>query len=389
MDTESSILITGARSPVALHLTRLLGISGHRVILVDHLKHPISAASRYATRYYQIPAFALQPKVAFKALSKIIASENIKLVIPTCEEVLHLGAIWQKNHMGIKLFAPSISMLSQVHNKYSFIQLCDKIGLPTPRTYLLENEADLTAQEMTAAKKVFKSVWSRFGSDVLIQPDVTKLRRIQPTISAPWIAQDFLAGNEISAYAVAHQGRVVALAAYQGIVRAGPGAAVCFQSVDTNIVRSFVTNFVQGTAWTGQISFDFIQTDNGQVLPLECNPRATSGLHFFTDGATFSRAVCTGVGEVIPDVSGSLTVRLALWFYGIPMIARRNDRKTFLDALRLSEEVIDWPNDPVGWATQVRSLAEFSGLALRHWTRLERASTWGIEWNGKDQSSMS
>ncbi len=389
MEARTSILITGARAPVALHLTRLLANFGARVILLDHVKYPISAASRFANRYYQIPEFASQPKSACEELSRIIASENINLVIPTCEEVLHLGAIWKRKQMGAKLFAPSISMLSQVHNKYGFIQLCNEIGLPTPQTHLLESVAELTAQETRAATKVFKPVWSRFGSDVLIRPDVVKLRRIKPTILAPWIAQDFLTGNEISAYAVAHQGRVVALAAYQGVVRAGPRAAVCFKSVDTNIVRSFVTSFVQETAWTGQISFDFIQTETGQILPLECNPRATSGLHFFTDGAAFARALCTGVGHVVPDVSGHLTVHLALWFYGIPMIARRNDRKTFLDALKLSKEVIDWPNDPVGWATQLRSLAEFSALALRHWIRLERASTLGIEWNGKDQSSIS
>jgi len=48
-----------------------------------------------------------------------------------------------------------------------------------------------------------------------------------------------------------------------------------------------------------------------------------------------------------------------------------------------------WPSDRVGYGAQLRALAEFAGIALRHKISLERASTWGIEWNGEEQSILS
>ena len=291
--------------------------------------------------------------------------------------------------MDAVLFAPGAARLGQVHNKFRFVQLCNDLGLATPRTHLLETRADCVAHEATAGNKVFKPVWSRFGAETLIRPDAAQLRQIAPTALAPWVAQDFVSGAEICTYAVARQGRIVALAAYRGVVRAGPGAAVCFAPVDTSAIRPFVETFVRETGWTGQISFDLMQTDKGQVLPLECNPRATSGLHFFTDPAAFSGALFKDHAEVRPDVNRLLAVRLALWLYGMPMMLRRGDRKRFFEALRQSEDVMDWAGDRVGWGAQLRSVAEFAGIALRQRISLERASTWGIEWSGKDQSSIS
>ena len=207
----------------------------------------------------------------------------------------------------------------------------------------------------SARRLVFKPVWSRFGAEVLIRPDIASLRRVKPTELAPWIAQEHLSGTEICAYAVARQGRVVALAAYRGLVRAGPGAAVCFDPMDAEIIRPFVETFVRATQWTGQVSFDLIRTEDGQIFPLECNPRSTSGLHFFTDGAAFARALTADDGEVRPDVTHPQAVRMALWLYGVPMVARRHrtQRSSWMRCNR-STDVMDWPGDRIGWGPQLR-----------------------------------
>jgi hypothetical protein len=383
MASRVPVLISGARAPVALHLAQLLVQAGHPVTLVDHLKYPIAAASRLGIGYHRIPPFTTKPQAAREALSEVVASKGIKTVIPTCEEALHLGAIWAKNPMGAELFAPDFQLLKRAHNKFDFIQLCDEIGLDTLDTHLLTSQADYADFAASARDFVFKPVWSRFGSNVLIRPDAASLRRVKPTGRAPWVAQSYASGTELCAYAVARQGRPVVLAAYRGLVRAGPGAAVCFEPADAETVRPFVERFIQATGWTGQVSFDLMRTDDGRVVPLECNPRSTSGLHFFTDGAAFARALFADGAEVNPDVDGPQSVRLALWLYGLPMMLQRQQRLVFQDALRRSGDVMGWPGDRVGLGAQLRSVAEFAGIALRHRVRLERASTWGIEWNGE------
>lgn len=382
---SQTVLISGARAPVALHLTRLFGEAGCRVVLVDQLAQPLAANSRFASRYVQIPPFATQRDAATEVLRTLIAEENIALVVPTCEEVLHLGRIWSDTQMGAPLFSPDFATLKRVHNKYEFIQLCAEIGLPHPDTQLLNDTSDLQSLRATSTDLVLKPVWSRFGAEVLIQPSAEKLMQFAPNPQTPWVAQAYIPGSEVCCYAIAQNGRLVTLAAYQGIVRAGPGAAVCFAPIQMDIVRPFVERFVAETCWTGQVSFDLMLTETGQVLPLECNPRATSGLHFFRNGNAFKEAVLKGEGSITPDVTTPLAVRLALWLYGAPMMLRRRQRQTFTNALKQAGDVMDWPGDTVGLRAQLRSVAELARLARRHRIGLAQASTLGIEWDGVSQ----
>lgn len=357
--------------------------------LVDHMKYPLAAASQLKIPYWQIPAFSKAPEAAGEALHNVIEKRGISFVIPTCEEVLHLGALWKRKPPKATLFAPQLADLSQVHNKYQFIRLCEDLGLATPRTHLITSAQDLATHASKARDLVFKPVWSRFGSQVLIQPKARKLRQIQPSPRNPWVAQEYVDGNEFCVYAIARAGKIVALSAYRGLVRAGPGAAICFAPENSAPLRGFVEKIISATAWTGQISFDVMRMQDGSFLPLECNPRATSGLHFFSDGAAFSRAIFGQTEGVSPDVRAPQTLPLALWLYGLPMMLNKQQRPVFLDALRRSGDVMRRHSDRVGYGAQLRAVGEFAGVAFRHRISLERASTWGIEWNGEDQSAIS
>jgi ATP-grasp domain len=386
--TARSYFITGARAPVALHLARLLQGAGHRVHLADTLARPLAAASRLHHGYHRLPSLRSDRVGTAAALAERLAALQVDLVIPTCEEVLHLAQIWHDHPMPAALFAPDAELLQDVHDKYRFIQLCQRLGLNAPHTRLLQSRDDVAGLTSHANALVFKPVWSRFATQTLIRPDPEQRARIHPTRKVPWIAQDFVPGDELSVYAVAHTGRVTALSAYRGLVRAGLGASVAFAPVDDPAVTRFVHAFVAGTGWTGQISFDLIRKADGTVLPIECNPRATSGLHFFRDSPAFSQAI-NGDGVAIPNVTRPQGVRLAIWLYGLPGVFRSKGRHAFLRALSEVEDVMDWPGDKLTLRDQLRPMAEIARLARRHRTSLQAASTRDIEWNGPDQSSIS
>ncbi|TIX63015.1 MAG: hypothetical protein E5V33_13785, partial [Mesorhizobium sp.] len=80
---DSSILVTGARAPVALHLTRLLYGAGHRVILADTPARPIAAASVACARYCRLPRPRFEPAAYAEAVEALVRAEGIGLVIPT------------------------------------------------------------------------------------------------------------------------------------------------------------------------------------------------------------------------------------------------------------------------------------------------------------------
>src|SRR5690606_29354519 len=131
-------------------------------------------------------------------------------------EVFHLALLWQRDPPTARLLAPTQPLLAEVHGKYRFIRRCQSLGLEVPQTELLASPEDLARLGEAAREMVLKPVWSRFASRVLIRPEPRALKAVQPSAAAPWVAQEFLPGAEICAYALADQGRVTALALYRG-----------------------------------------------------------------------------------------------------------------------------------------------------------------------------
>ncbi len=383
-----NILVTGARAPVALHLARLLHGAGHRVVLADTPAVAISAASTACYRYVALPPPRFRPADYADAVEALMAQEAIDLVIPTCEEVFHLAMVWRARAPSVPLFAPGIDLLAKVHNKYTFIGLVRHLGLSAPATRLLTSDTDIDPFGEIAQDLVFKPVWSRFARDVLIRPTRLALGKLAPTPEAPWIAQDFVEGDEISVHAFARNGKLGALGAYRSLYRAGKGAGVCFEPVRDPGVTAFVEAFVSGTDWTGQISFDLIRQTDGTIMPLECNPRATSGLHFFSEPTAFSSAILGAGAAVAPDVDAILGVRLALWLYGLPQAVRSGQPRRFFHTFAQTKELLDWPGDPRPARAQWRALAGIARTAIRERMSLQAAATHDIEWNGPDQSSI-
>ncbi|PBB19759.1 hypothetical protein [Mesorhizobium sp. WSM4313] len=386
---DGSILITGARAPVALHLARLLHGAGHRVILADTPARPIAAASKACARYHRLPPPRFEPRAYADAVEELIRAEGIGLVVPTCEEVFHLALAWRGRSMPALLFAPHIELLAEVHNKHSFIRLAERLGLEVPETTLLSSRSDIEVVRGCSRELAFKPVWSRFASHVLLRPPPEALDAIAPSAAMPWVAQRFVEGEEISAYAVARQGRLKALALYRSLYRAGKGAGIFFERVGDEAARELVERIVAGTTWTGQISFDLMREPGGRVLPLECNPRAVSGLHFFRDPARFVDAVLGDGQEVAPDVTAPQTVRLAMWIYGLPAALRSGGFGGFRKAMREGDELLDWPEDSAPVKAQWPALAEIARVALRERVSLQSASTRDIEWNGPAGSASS
>ncbi|HBF30970.1 ATP-grasp domain-containing protein [Rhizobium sp.] len=385
--TPRTILITGARAPVALHLARLFHHAGDRVVLADTPAHPIAAASKACSTYHRLPPPRFELGSYAKAVSKVLKEERIDVVVPTCEEVFYLGQIWRDQAMIAPLFAPRMDLLMRVHNKHDFIRVAASLGLATPHTTLLQSQDDLEAMRSKSHELVFKPVWSRFASHVLLRPRPKALSRVFPTVDAPWVAQEFIDGDEISVYAVAVRGDIKAFCAYASIYRAGKGAGVCFRPVSDTAARSFVQAFVSATNWTGQISFDLMRTKDGDILPLECNPRATSGVHFFTKPEGFATAFFNDGAEILPDFAGAQGVKLAVLLFGLPQALKTGEMGKFSACLREITELLEWPNDSGPRKAQVRALREIASTAIRQRISLQKASTRDIEWNGPYQSS--
>jgi hypothetical protein len=298
VDRVSRILITGARAPVALDLSRALRMQGHEVWGADVFRTALFGEGlTYAAPRHD-------PKGFEKDATGLLKRLKPDLVIPLCEEIYHWAKVPE-----CPLFAPDVDTLMRLHSKYEFTQLAAGLGLNVPRT-------ERTMQ--WAPESVFKPEFSRFGVRVLIRPAHGPSGDDRYN---PWIRQAYIDGEDVCFYAIARGGRLRAFSAYRSAWRTKGGASYYFDPLDPALSARLQTvgaTLAGALGLTGQIACDLRLDKAGDLWLLECNPRATSGLHLLAHDAAGLSAAFTGKGDMLTATTGAVCLGLAMQVYGWP-----------------------------------------------------------------------
>jgi hypothetical protein len=176
---------------------------------------------------------------------------------------------------GVRLLAMPPELMLRLHDKHGFARHAAGIGLTVPETWSL---ADPRARRLAdAADVVVKPVHACSGRGVRRLARGTTLPPPEPAI-----VQRLVTGQEYSSCTLAQAGHVQGTAVYRGTLMSGT-VAVGFERVDQPAIEAWIARFVASTGWTGFIAFDFILDAAGVPWGIECNPRTTSGLHFFAE----------------------------------------------------------------------------------------------------------
>ncbi len=379
-----NILLTGGRAPATLDLARSFHAQGHRVVVAESLRHSLTAASRAVHATFLVPPPRQQPTAFVEALAEIIRKEKIGLLIPTCEEIFYV-AMGRERLAGLcTVFTEAIERLRLLHDKGRFIETAQSLGLPVPETRRVESAADLRAAFARWPRLVLKPVYSRFAARTLILPPSSiAFDSLRASPTSPWVAQEYLAGQPICTYSVAHAGQLTAHTAYRSEFTAGQGATIHFQHIDHPATLAWVSQFVQAFGFTGQIAFDFIETE-GTVRAIECNPRATSGVHLLNAAPRFPTAFFDGGASCIfPPIQPAPMLASAMLLYGLPAALKKGGLDYWWQAFRSGRDVIFRRGDNRPALAQWRSLFHFVALGWRHKITALEASTLDIEWNGE------
>ncbi len=278
------ILLTSSRAPVTLHLIRVLAQAGHTVYATDTFTPTLGSHSRYLKRHYTTPPPRYAPAAFAAALLRIIRSHQIEMLIPTSEEIFYIARYHELLGAATYVYSEPLHVLNGWHHKAFFQRRAATLGLPTPRSVLLHSRADLEASLPDFPRYLLKPVYSRFGTRIITNtaPQRTSeaLAACQPSVQDPWILQEYVSGEPLCSYSTLHYGRITAHCAYTIPHRYGNSSSgTAFVSVDGEETFAIVQKLGAAIQFTGQLSFDYIRTAEGQLLLLECNPRATSGLH--------------------------------------------------------------------------------------------------------------
>ncbi len=378
------VLITGGRAPAALELCRSLRSAGAEVFGAESRRDNVCAASRSVSRSFHVPPPRTERAAFLGELARIVSDHDIDWIIPTCEEGFYMarGRASLPDHA--RLFAPDFGLMARLHSKLEFVGLAREAGLEVPRTERVESRSALDrAIAERPDELVVKPEFSRFGTQAIVRP--TEPVNVEVSRERVWVAQEALEGQPLATFSIAHEGRLVLHATYPIEFTAGR-AAVHFRAIRNAAVLAQVRALVASTGYTGLIAFDFIETDQGPIA-IECNPRATSGVHLFGGGPALARAILEpdGMDEsslVEPEV-GSCSMIAAPMLSCLAEVRSRAALRDWLASWRSSRPVLESLSDPGPFFMQGVSLVGLCLTALRHGIGPLEASTWDIEWNGE------
>lgn len=375
------VLILGARAPACLEWARAFAASGWQVTVADSMNWPLSRSSRAVDGFVRLPEPRKDPAAWIRALAEVIRNQGIDLLLPTCEETFYLAH-------GLPLLAPlcrvltsDFELLHRLHHKGRFAELTDGWPLAAPTTHTLTSPEDARALAGQSRDWVFKPAYSRFATRTLIRPSAAQVSRLHPTPAAPWVAQRYVAGEEHCSFSLLVDGELRAHACYQPRYRVGRGSGIYFAPTRPAPVAAFLEEFGRRTGYSGQVGFDFIEDEAGRFHVLECNPRATSGVHLFAEqphelvDCLFNRPA-----ELLQAAAQPRMVALAMLLIAAP---RQLGSARFRADYRSARDVIVRDGDSRPLLAQLLGLGEILGRAISRRRSVLAASTADIEWDGQ------
>ncbi|KAI0378089.1 hypothetical protein F5Y04DRAFT_272785 [Hypomontagnella monticulosa] len=312
-----TILVTGVGMAKGLALARSFYLSGHRVIGADFEKPGIPCSGRHSrslSTFYRLPNPGNNrgnPEYASR-LVEIVNSEDIELWV-SCSGVANaLDDAFAKElveqHTPCKCVQFDPKTTAMLHGKATFMEECEKLGLPIPETHQVKSVRDT----LRILEKRMESVPERkyilkpTGMDDVNRGNMTTLPLAsmaetkehisQLPISEfnPWVLQQFIPGKEeYCTHALIVRGEVRCFVAcpssellmhYRALTSDSPLWWAMF-----TFTVEFVRRFRNSETMTGHLSFDFMVSGGKitlkgfekKIYAIECNPRAHTAVVLF------------------------------------------------------------------------------------------------------------
>lgn len=381
---QKNILLTAGRSPLTLDLARQLHEAGHRVFIAETMKLHVCRFSNSVCKSFIIPSPRFYSEDFVEALIKIVNEEKIDLIIPIYEEIIYLSKALHRFPKTCQIFCPPFEMLNTLHNKWLFYSKLRELGIETPTTHLIKSNEDLKKVDFSTSYAL-KACYSRASLSLKKISSHHALPEIIFEPKNPWVVQEWLEGKKYCTYSICQSGKLMAHATYPVRYAIDGNSCITFQAIEHPGIFEWIQKFVSLLNYSGQIAFDFIELPNKKLFALECNPRATSGVHLFYAEDRIDRAFLNSATEtILPKSKAHKQIAIGMMMYGWKKASRQenNFQKFFKELLSVKDVVFSFKDlKPFLFEPLV-----FAGIWLnskRFKLSIPAVFTFDYEWNGE------
>ncbi|BAU63414.1 hypothetical protein STA3757_07780 [Stanieria sp. NIES-3757] len=310
-EAPKRILITGAKMTKALQLARSFHQKGHEVYLVETHKYWLSGHrfSRAVKGFFTVPVPEKEPDAYCQKLLEIVQQKNIEVFIPVSSPIASYYDSLAKKILEPDCetihFNPEITLM--LDDKYAFCTKARELGLSAPKVFRFTSPQQVIDFDFDSdgSQYIIKSI----PYDSVHRLDLTKLpfegmenylRSLPISPEKPWVMQQFIRGQEYCFHATVRKGKIRLHCCSRS-----SAFQVNYEQVDNPAIYQWVEKFVRELNLTGQICFDMIQTPDGTVYPIECNPRLHSAITMFHDHPGVADAYLLDGEETITPLPNS------------------------------------------------------------------------------------
>jgi len=294
-------LVTSARMPFALSVIRQLARSGHEVHSSDTYASAPGNHSRYLKGHFVTASPRDETETFARQVYDYCAEHAIDLVVPTWEEAFYLATAHERIEAVANLYTAEFETLARVHDKHSFEQLVERLGIRAPVGVTVRSDEELREAIGRWPRYFGRGVYSRGGVTLLTNHGPlagrVKPEDVHPTPDAPWLVQEFVEGPMVCTYSTLHDGRVTAHATYRAPRQFHHSTGVQFESIDGAETLAVVERLGAELDYDGQMSLDFVDTGDGLAI-IECNPRTTDGV-LLMEGDELANGLLAGIDPAI------------------------------------------------------------------------------------------
>ncbi|MFB2835208.1 ATP-grasp domain-containing protein [Floridanema evergladense] len=355
-----NIMLTGGKMTKALQLARSFHAAGHRVVLVETHKYWLVGHrfSNAVDRFYTIPAPSKDPEGYTQALLEIAKQENIDVYVPVCSPIQSYYDSLAKPILSgcCEVFHCDAEVTKMLDDKFTFAEKARSLNLPVPKTFLITNPEEVLNFDFSqeTRKYILKSI----AYDSVHRLDMTKfpmesrekmanhVRSLPISKDNPWIMQEFIPGKEYCTHSTVRNGDLRVHCCCES-----SAFQVNYENVDNRRIFEWVSHFFREFKLTGQISFDFMEAEDGTVYAIECNPRTHSAITMFYNHPKLADAYLNDESDSNYPLQPLANSKPTYWLYHeiwrLTGVRSIEQLKTRLNIILRGKDAIFQLNDPL------------------------------------------
>lgn len=253
-----------------------LGRRGHRLTVGMEYEGSVNAQSDFVSD--RVAALRGEdPQARAQALVEFVEARGIDLVVPIADEdvetVAHAAVLRPRCRAFV---GPSVAALAEARDRNAFSELCQRIGLPTPRAMRVTAETVHAAAEEIGFPCYLKFSETHGGAGVKRLEQVGDVEAQLDALRAAGEAQlqEAVIGMSLGVTGFAIDGKMLNAFGLQTdyeFSKSGTPPYV-WRHDDPRLIDG-VTRLAAALNWTGAINVGFLEDGEGRYLATEINPR--------------------------------------------------------------------------------------------------------------------